>query len=174
MLWFTVPWLLCLREVCCWPSLGKFWLPSTPSQGHYHCPPPPIVCGGLRVAFLHPCFGAKVHFLNQLECLGNGPIAPVGGPIAPPMPLHIPITCPYRKKPPHLILCCTISCERMRNWCAEMGNSTYFLRLWIWVPFPLPLLPNVAISVCDGWAMVPSQILAAGRQCTLLNDSSKN
>lgn len=57
MLWVTVSWLLCLREACCWSSLGNFLLLSSLSQCHRHCPPLPVLCGGLRVSFLHPCFG---------------------------------------------------------------------------------------------------------------------
>lgn len=121
-----------------------------------------------------PLLRGKGTFLNQLQCLGNGPIAPAGGPVAPPMPLHIPITCPYRKTPPYLILSCTTSSEKMGKWSAVTGNSKGFLELLIQIPFPLPLLPSVAINAYDAWATVFSQILAAGRQHTLLNDSSKN
>lgn len=66
----------------------------------------PALCRGLREVFTQmvpsPKAGVKAPFLIQLACLGNGPIAPVGGPAAPPIPLHhVHITRPYRRKPPH-------------------------------------------------------------------------
>lgn len=38
-----------------------------------------------------PLLWGKGTFLNQLLFLGNGPITPVNGPDAPPVPLCIPI-----------------------------------------------------------------------------------
>jgi len=119
-----------------------------------------------------PLLWGKCTFLNQLQPLGNGPVAPIGGPAAPLMPLHIPITCLHVKKP-HLILSCNTAIKKLGKWSTKMGNSTGFLGLLIQLPFPLSLLPSVAINAYEGWTMVFSQILAAGRWHTLSYDSSK-
>lgn len=140
-------------------------------------PPPSTTACSLRRAqssVPSPLLWGKHTFLNQLQCLGNGPIAPIGGPVAPLLPLHIPIVCLHLKKPQHLILSCTTATEKVVKWSTEVGNSRGFLGLLIQILFPLPLLPSVAINAYDGWATVFSQILAAGRQHTLLNDLSKN
>lgn len=53
-----------------------------------------------------PLLRGKCTFLDQLQCLGNGPVAPL-------VPLHIPIICLHIKKPQHLILSCTPATEKV-------------------------------------------------------------
>lgn len=139
-------------------------------------PPSTTACSQWRAqsSIPSPLLWGKHTFLDQLQCLGNGPVAPNCGSAAPLRPLHNPITCHHIKKPQHSILGCTTATEKVGKWSTKMGNSTGFLGLLIQIPFPLPLLPSVAINAYDGWAMVFSQVLAAGREHALLNNSSKN
>lgn len=101
MTWVTVSWLLCLTEMLLAQS-RKLLAAVTAFPVS---PPPFTTACSLWTAqrgIPSPLLWGEGTFLNQLPCLGIGPIVPVGGPAAPPMTLHhLHITCPYRRKPPH-------------------------------------------------------------------------
>lgn len=174
MLWATVSWLLCLREMLLAQSrkllatVIPFPVSSPPSTTA--CSPwraqkgvPTPLLQGEGTIFKPACMPGK---WSHCSCWWAS------------CSFHDSTSCPHhlslQKKTTTLILSCTTSSEKTGKWSAEMGNSTGFLGLLNQIPFPLPLLPSVAINAYDGWATVFSQIAAAGRQHTLLNDSPKN